>query len=232
MSSYQDTRYNLSFPTAFLGLIISPNETAETLFTMERPKYALSVFVTFVLTFLIPMSIQQLTNDEPLYRPAAIQTIVVVIVVALALFVVTESIMLRFFGIKADLGVLASAICYSSVPFIFVIWIMYFLNYLASGSIEFLTFMLSGPSTQNSGILEVVPWAITVGLIISFRTYYNCIKHLGDLFGLNAFIIAVFSFAPAYGSLIAAVLIGESINPGTMDNFFEILTAPTTLMNV
>lgn len=232
MAAYQDPRYDISFPTAFLGLIIAPGETSETLFTLPRPKFGFSIFITFLITFLIPMAIQRYTNDEALYRPEALQTVIIVLVVALVMFLVLESILLRFFGIPIDLARISSAICYSFVPFIFVTWIMYFLNYIASGSIEFLTFMLSGPSTQDNRVLDVVPWAMGVGIVASFRVFYFCVKRLGEMMGVNAFIITLLSFAPAYGSLVAAVLIGESINPGTMETFFEILIAPTTLMNV
>ena len=228
----RDDRHEISFLAAFLGLVIAPYETTETLLTMPRPKYGLRVVLTLFMTILIPIAAQMHYYQRNLYHPKAIASLMIVIILTIVIFTLLENVFLRIIGIKVNLAKLTSTVCYSIAPLVVLIWIMYLLNYLATGNLSFLTIVLNGQAAEDQSYTNVIPWALTFGVGATFFVFFFAIRFLGDLFFTNALIITFLSLIPFYAAFVVGVLCGELINPGTLESLRDMLETPMSMINI
>ena len=148
------------------------------------------------------------------------------------LFVFLEALFLRIFAIRPSFAKLAASVCYSLMPLIAVFLVMYVINYLASGSVAYLTIVLNGYAAENVAYKQIVPWVVTVGFGLSFIVFVHALKALGDLYSANALMIAALSLLPLVAAFAVAVVSADFLLKGLSGVFQEILMTPSSMLGV
>ena len=139
---YQPDR--IGFFTALLGLVIAPGETVRQLLSGDRPRYAFSLLVILFLAVFVPIFIQWHYYGRNLYQPEALALLFLMLLLTLLIFVVIEFLLLMLMGVRCSIRDLMGIVCYCLSPIILGILAMYAINYAASGSLTFVTFVLNG----------------------------------------------------------------------------------------
>jgi len=215
-----------------IGLVIAPGETTQLLLSAPYPRYGLPILLLFYLSILVPVAIQSMMSGMLLYHEKALAALLVIPTLTVVLFVFAEAVFLRFFAIRPSFAKLASSICYALMPLITIFLAMYVINYMASGSIAYLTIVLNGYAAENVAYKQVVPWVVSVGFLLSFIVFFHSLKTLGDLYPINALMIALLSMLPLVGAFTVAVVTADFLLKGLSGVFQEILLAPSSMLGV
>jgi hypothetical protein len=222
----------MTFLDAFVGLIIAPMETTHLLLTEENPRFGFSMLAMLFVTVFVPVALHYHEHKRQLYQPEAIAGLVLVLLLSLIVFVLLERLLLLFIGVRVSVRTLLTAVCYCLAPLILTILFMYLMNYLASGSLSYLTFVLNGYAAKEDKFLALIPWIITFGIITAYLEFTFALRAMTGMFLSNAFIVALISAIPLYLSLIISVLMANLIYPGSMDAFLQILYDPSSILRV
>lgn len=222
-----------TFLTALLGLIIAPSETSETLLSVDRPKHGLKMILCLVLTLTVPIGIHYYVNGRTLYHPQLFSLLSVAALLGFVFFVIFEKILLRLLGTRVSFPVLTTALTYPLAPLILSIWIVYFVNYIASGSILSLTFLPSGYASKSYTYLAVLPWIIVLGTGSGFLLLIFALRSAGRMILANAFLSALLSFIPLYFGGICGILVTHYVvDPDTINLFLDLYSKPSLILNV
>ncbi len=225
-------RTETSFVGAMVGLLLAPRETTAILMEGRRPRYGLPILLLFYLVIIVPVIIQSATTGMLLYQDKALAAILMVPTLTIVYFVFLEAFFLRVMGVRLPIGSVASLICYSLVPFIAVFLAMYIINYLASGSIAYLTIVLNGYAEQEVAYKNVVPWVVYGGVLLSFIVFFRAITVAGDLYSSNAFAITILSIFPLLCAFIGGIHSANFLLQGLSGVFLEILNSPASMLGV
>lgn len=211
-------------------MVIAPAETCMLLLEEDRPRYGLAFLLILVMTIFVPIGIQYHNYGRNLYRPEAIAALFLILLLTLVLFFVLESLLLLLLSVPFKLNKLMASIMYCLCPLILSIWGMYIINYSASGNLSFLTIVLNGFAAEEDRFIEIVPWIIGVGGLITMYIYYSCLKAFSNMLAINAAVVTLVSLIPLYAALVGAVFAANIIYPNTIDLFLQMIHAPTSVL--
>ena len=226
------SKTSIGFISALLGLCLSPGETTKKLFNDNPPRYGLPILLSFYLIIIVPVFIQSATLGMLMYHEKALAAVLIVPTLTVVLFVFLEKLFLKILSINVSMNCLATAVCYSLVPFMGIFITMYVLNYLASGSIAYLTIVLNGYAAQEVAYKQIVPWVAKGGVATSFIVFFCSLRALGNLYTLNAICASVLSIVPLLASFYTAIYAANILLKGLSGVFMEILSTPGAMLGV
>ncbi len=219
----------LTFSEALVGLMLEPGNTTETLLNKENPPYSASFLALLMLSIFIPIVAQLVKYDMTIYNPEAIVSLVMVVVFTLLIFVFLELLFLRMFGIEASLRKVFAAASYCCAPILLALWLIYAFNYLSTGRLSILQFLLTGYVDSGDSFMRILPLAVLIAHINVLLVFCYGIRALGNLYTVNAMVFTLFSVLPFYAALFVGVSLGDRINPGTIDIFMKVISSPASL---
>ena len=213
-----------NFLEAIFGLIGAPGGTTETLLSNDDPPYGFSIFFCLFLTLFVPIAAQIYRYGPTAYDSTAIFSIFFVVFITILVFLIIEGLFLQVLGLDLSLKQITAMIAYCTVPFMFAIWLIYLFNYFSTGDLSLLKMLMTGFSSEADRFLAITPLAFFVSLLMVLLVFFYSIRILGQMHVINAAGITILSVVPLYLAFIVALLLGNSIRPGTFDLFMLILT--------
>jgi hypothetical protein len=218
-----------NFLEALFGLIALPGGATEDLLSQEDPPYGATIFLCLFLTLFVPIASQLYKYGVTVYDNNAIFSIFFVIFITLLIFLIVEGLFLQILGVDIPLKHLTSMVAYCTVPFMFAIWLIYLFNYLSTGNLSLLKMLMTGFSVESDRFLQVTPLAFFIAQLMVLLVFFYSIRFLGRMHFFTAFAVTLLSLIPFYLSFIIALLLGNSIRPGTFDIFMQIIASPKAL---
>ena len=209
---------NPNFIEAVIGFIFEPSATIQSLLDNEDPPFSLSLLISLMLTIFVPI-VAQLIKYDLKVDPASVFAIGIVALVTIFVFIIVEGLLLLIFGFQLTLSQLVAAVMYSSVPLMCALWLIFIANYIASGNISLVTYLLTGIGRPNDSFIQILPFAFSFAVALMTINFFYAIRWLGDCFGMTALAITLISLFPLGASAYAGLLAGEYIRPGIIGIF-------------
>lgn len=217
------------FFSVLIGLVTEPRATTERLFSLRPPPFALSLFVVLVASVFGPILAQYFRYEASAYRLDALLSLCLVFGFSIPLFVLIETIGLLLLGVEVRLAQVAAAVSYALTPVSFIILLFYGSNYLNTGRMSLINFLLEGARSSPDPFMTVLPWALGITAAIVFVVFYYCIRIIGGLQPFSAAFMLLFSVAPAAAALRLALYIGDQARPGTSELLWKVVANPASL---
>ena len=206
------------FIESFCGLLLNPAETTEELLAEEHPPFTIPIIFILIASILIPLGIQHLsTIDTSFYTPVALYSVFVVLALTLTLFIAMEYVMFQIVIAPMSFRSLYSITIYCLVPVTATLILVYCANYYYSGSLTFLTLIMTGYAKTTDNFLSVLPIVFVVLQFYVLIIFFSGIRAASECSGFTSFALTIFSIIPFYVAFIAAIVVGDSIYPGTIE---------------
>lgn len=224
-------RKEISIFGALFGLILSPYETTEILFTLPRPRYTFRFLLLIYLAVFAPFLSLMLDPRSVAFEHRVVHATIFVTVMALLVFVFLEAILLRFLKIPATPQKVLAAISYALVPFALAFVLIYFFNFLSAGEVSIVHKLLTdGKLPTDTKFLRIVPYAVTIAELTALVVFSYSIRAMGDMEGYSSWVITLLSFAPLYGAIQAAYYFAQFLPEGAAAIFGSLLRAPFSIV--
>jgi len=215
----------MTFSEAFLGLVLTPGTTAGLLLERERPRHGVGIFMLFLFVLFLPVFYQMYKYRYLPGLGGSIISLCLIILLTCLMFCLIEWIVLTLMGIEVTLRDIFTISAYSLAPVTMGLWLIYLFNYLTEGDLSVITMYLTGHMPAHDQFMQVVPAAVVVLQLFMLLVFFYSIKYRGDLGGLSAFLISLFSLLPFYFSFLIAAFIGEGVRPGTVDILLSVISS-------
>lgn len=221
----------VGFLHAIFGLLIEPSNTTYLLYDRhEKPPYAYTLIVGLLLTYLVPIFAQLYLYNTTSFRMDKVLSLLIIFLVTFCLFVITEWCLLFMLRINASIDDVVAAIGYSLAPLTLSTWLLFSFNYMNSGSLTFIQYILTGEGKHTDSFIRIVPLAYIISEIWILLVFFYSMRALAGLSHVTALLITMFSLLPFALSVWGGLSIAESIYPGALDNFKTVLTQPSSLL--
>lgn len=209
----------LTLAEAILGLVVSPRETIDLLFSSPKdPPHALSILAVLVTAIMAPVAIQLLRWNFLHTRIDIIGSLLLVFLVTGLFFVILEKGLLVLFGFDVDYRQIAAAFSYGCAPVVVLALIYYLADLILFQRITIVTFMITGVPDALDWTMPYFPLfhlaAKALFLMIFFGSMRKVLAEVGDT---TVFVIALGSCIPFYAALFSAIYLAELVYPGTLN---------------
>ncbi len=216
----------LNFLEALFGLMLQPGETSESLLSYEKKPYAWTLVCCLVLTFSIPIMSQYLKYGDAIYRIEVVLSFFLVEVACFLLFILLESLFLRLLRIEIGINELFASVSYCLAPVLLCLWLVYLFNYLMTGRLSIVQFLLSGNLDMSDRFINIVPIIALIAGLNVLIVFFYCVRFLGQMHSVSAMFLALISGLPFFAAAFISLMIGEMARPGTAAVFLRVLTSP------
>jgi hypothetical protein len=200
-----------------------------TLLAYPAPPFGGTIFSCLILTIFVPIAAQVYKYGNSIFDPNVLASLAVIVCLTIVVFLLVEGIFLHLLGINIRVRELWSTIAYCVTPLILALWLIYLFNYLAMHRLTLITLFLTGLSPTDDKFLRIVPIAMFVAQLNILVVFYHCVRYAGQISGLSAFVITLFSLVPFYAALLISLSLAELIRPGTFQLFNKILLSPAAM---
>lgn len=217
-----DRENKIGFIGALFGLAIQPWESTQLLLQDEKPRFAISFLVLFILIIFGPALIYILQHGDQTPVPQKINMLAVAFLTFLILYIIFQAIFFFILGFEFTFAQLFASIIYSLTPFMALLLIVYAFNYISSGNFRFLHAMAQGQISAPLAYTKIMPWLVMITELSMFFTIMFSIKVLNDASNTSAFIYTFLALAPLAAAAYGSGIISEIFVPGSKSYVFKL----------
>lgn len=219
-------RERVGFLEAAAGLLLAPRETTEILFLTRTPPYGWTLFFCLLLSIYVPIGAQMFKYGYAATDTGVVISITLLIFFGLLLFLMVEGIFLQILKVNFNMQMLFSCIAYALTPLMLCLWLIYTFNYMSSGRLTLVTYLLTGFGSIEDSFLTIIPYSSAISLIWVLVVFNYCINSMAQTSQVVSLLVTVVSLVPFILSLIVALFVGEMVHPGTTGIVFSLLHIP------
>lgn len=214
---------------ALLGLVVAPRSTTVRLFAVPSPPFSITFLILLLISVFEPVLVQQYKYGMSVYDLSAVLSIFLTFLFSFLIFMILELLLLRLFSVPCSFEQALALISYSLVPLILVIWVIYFFNYLTSGSITLAQYLVTGHVEGFDSFFDILPVVFSIAEFIVLVVFFFSIRALGQMFPITALGITAFSLVPLILAIILGMVLADWAHPGSMAAFMRIIDTPQSL---
>jgi hypothetical protein len=229
MNSRGTKQEDLGFIDALLGLFFEPSSTTEVLLNREKPPFAGTICLCFVLTVFVPIFAQAYKYGVFVFDGTALLSLALVMFFTFLVFVLVEGLFLQLLGVEVNVHQLLAITAYCLTPFVLALWLIYFFNYMAMGRLTLITLLMTGTQAGDDKFMQIVPIAFIVAQLNMWIVLFYSLRFLGSMHVITGLLVTLLSLIPFYLALLIALYIGETAREGTIEIFKSILVSPLNL---
>jgi hypothetical protein len=211
------------------ALFTEPSATVTRLLSSERPPLVGTLLLTLAAVLFGPILIQFQIYGASVYKMSTVAGLALVCGCTVLSFIALESLLLSMLRIKAGVTRVAAMVSYSLSPLSLILGLFYLFNYLESGRLSLLTFLLTGSRDINDPFLKVMPWAVVITSLIIVTIFFYCLRSLGSMHWITATFMSLVSAALAVVSVKIGIGVGELVQPGIGETLWKVVDNPAAI---